>query len=43
MPWFGLEEEEEISVSLRFLIVGEESFLHVCCIFKMARNLVLLQ
>lgn len=27
VAWFGLEEEEQISVLLRLLVVGEEAFL----------------
>lgn len=42
MAGFGLQEEEKISIFLRLVVVGEEAFLHVGRIFKMAGDLILL-
>lgn len=33
MPRFGLKEEHEITVSLRLVVVREDTFLNVCRVF----------
>jgi hypothetical protein len=42
MPGLGLQEEEEVSIFLRFLVVGEKPFLEVGGIFEVIRHFVLL-
>ena len=42
MSWLRLEEEEQIAVLLSFLVIGKETFLQICGIFKMVRDLILL-
>jgi hypothetical protein len=39
----GLEEEQQISVFLRLLIVGEEAFLDLCRLVHVARHLLALR
>lgn len=38
----GLKEKQEISIFLRFIIVGKEAFLNLSSVFEMTRNFVLL-
>jgi hypothetical protein len=38
-----LEQEEQVAVFLRLLIVGKETFLEICLAFQVARNLILLR
>lgn len=37
-----LQEEEQVAVLLRFVVVWEEAFLHVGGVFKMAGDFILL-
>ena len=39
---FRLQEEQEVSVSLRFIVIGKGSLLQFGRIFEMARDFVLL-
>jgi hypothetical protein len=40
---FRLEEEEEISVFLSFLVIWKMPLLHLCRVLQMTRNFILLQ
>ena len=42
MSRLRLEEKKQITVLLRFFVVGKETFLQVCSVFEMIRDLVLL-
>jgi hypothetical protein len=42
MTGFGLQEEQEVAIFLRFLIVGKEAFLKVGGIFQVICNFILL-
>lgn len=39
---FGLEEEQQVSVFLGFVVIGEVSFLEIQGVFEVAGDLVLL-
>ena len=43
MSRFGLQEEEQVAVLLRFVIVRKEAFLKICGLFEMACDFILLQ
>lgn len=42
MPWLGLEQEQEVAIFLSLLVIGEEAFLQITSILKMAGDFVLL-
>ena len=42
MSWFGLKEEEEVSILLCLVIIWEETLLEVRSIFKVTSNFILL-
>lgn len=37
-----LEQEQQVAIFLRFVIVGKEALLHISSSFEMARNFILL-
>jgi hypothetical protein len=43
MPRLGLQQEQQVAVLLRLVVVGENAFLHLGGIFKMACDFVLLE
>lgn len=43
MPRLGLQQEQQVPISLCLVIVREGALLHLGRIFKMARNFILLQ
>lgn len=43
MAWFGLEEEEQIAVFLRLLVIGKETFLEFEAVCKVVGDFILLR
>lgn len=42
VAWLGLEQEEEVAISLCLIVVRKEALLKLCAIFEVTRNLILL-
>lgn len=42
MSWLRLEQEEEVAVSLRLVVIRKKALLKLCAIFEVTRNLILL-
>jgi hypothetical protein len=42
VPWLGLQQEQQIAVLLRLVVVGKETFLQFHAFFEVARDFVLL-
>ena len=43
VTWFGLEEEQQVAVFLRLLVVGKEAFLEFEAVCKVVGDFILLQ
>jgi hypothetical protein len=43
VAWFGLEEEEQVAVFLRLVVVGKEAFLEFEAVAKVVCDFILLQ
>lgn len=43
VPRFRLQQEQEVAISLRLLVVRKDAFLYICGVFQVACNLVLLR
>lgn len=42
MPRLRLQEEHEVAISLRLVVIGEDTFLNVCRVFEVASYFILL-
>jgi hypothetical protein len=43
VAWFGLEEEEQVAVFLRLVVIGKEAFLEFEAVTKVVGDFILLQ